>query len=140
MRRLNQIPDGESCGVTLEQWWARWLPAQDLAPATLESYAQQYRKRIRPRWGSTPVGEISSLQVAGFEKNLRALGLASSTVVVVMTVVRDLLNDAAAEHLIPTAPAFRTARRRRRAPDDRRPGVGGRPGDCTGDLRPPRAR
>jgi hypothetical protein len=68
----------------LDEWWRRWLPAQDLAPATLESYAQQYRRHIRPRWGSTPVGEISSLQVAGFEKGLREAGLASSTVGVVM--------------------------------------------------------
>jgi len=123
IRALERVPDPQPVGVTMEEWWARWLPAQDLAPATLESYAQQYRKHIRPRWGSTPVAEISSLQVAGFEKNLRALGLTSSTVVVVMTVVRDLLTDAAAEHLIPAAPAFRTARRSRRAPDDRRPGV-----------------
>lgn len=110
-------------GPTLQEWWERWLPAQDLAPATLESYAQQYRRHIRPRWGSTPVGEISSLQVAGFEKRLREAGLASSTMNVVMTVVRDLLTDAAAERLIAAPPAFRTGRRRRRVPEDWRPGV-----------------
>jgi hypothetical protein len=76
---------------SLEEWWARWLPAQDLAPSTLESYAQQYRHHLRPRWGSTPVARITSLQVAGFEKELHASGLASSTVGVVMTVLRDLL-------------------------------------------------
>jgi hypothetical protein len=29
--------------VTVAAWWDRWFPAQDLAPATLETYAQQYR-------------------------------------------------------------------------------------------------
>jgi integrase len=99
-----------------------WLPAQDLAPATLESYAQQHRTHVRPRWGDTPLGEASSLAVVEFEKGLRALGLASSTVVVVMTVVRDLMTDAAAEHLIPRRPRFAPGGGRR-APDDRRPGV-----------------
>jgi hypothetical protein len=81
------------------------LPAQDLATSTLESYAQQYRRHLCPRCsGGTPVGRISSLQVARFEKELRELGLASSSVTVVMTVLRDLLVDAATEHLTPRRP------------------------------------
>lgn len=122
-RQLGEAPDSGLVGPTLEQWWERWLPAQDLASSTLESYAQQYRHYLRPLWGSTPVGRISSLQVARFEKDLRECGLTSSSVTVVMTVLRDLLVDAAAEHLIPAPPAFRTGRRRRRTPDDRRPGM-----------------
>jgi hypothetical protein len=118
-RRLGQAPDAGLVGPTLDAWWERWWPAQDLAPSTLESYAQQYRRHLRPCWGSTPVGRISSLQVARFEKDLRECGLASSSV----TVLCDLLVDAAAERLIPSAPAFRVGRRRRRVPDDRRPGV-----------------
>jgi integrase len=81
-------------GPVLEEWWGRWLAAQDLAPATLESYAQQHRNHIAPRWGSTPVGQISSLEVVGFERDLRA-----------------------------AAPAFHTGRRRRRALEDGRSGV-----------------
>jgi integrase len=61
--------------------------------------------------------------VVGFEKDLRAQGLASSTVVVVMTVVGDLLIDTAAEHVIAAAPVFHTGRRGGRVTDDRRPGV-----------------
>ena len=83
-RRLDRAPDSGLVGPTLEQWWERWLPAQDLAPSTPESYAQQYRRHLRPRWGVTPVGRISSLQVAQFEKDLRERGLASSSVTVVI--------------------------------------------------------
>src|SRR4029077_19638725 len=37
-------------GLSVGEWWRRWFPAQDLAPATLENYAQQYRRHVHPRF------------------------------------------------------------------------------------------
>jgi integrase len=107
--------------LTLDAWWARWFPAQDLAPATLEGYAQQYRKYIGPRWGSALLGSISPLEVAAFEKELHT-HLSSSSVTVVMSVLRGLLDAAVAEQLIVVSPV-RAHRRRRPAPDEGRQGV-----------------
>jgi integrase len=107
--------------MTLDMWARRWFPAQDLAPATLDAYAQQYRKHIGPRWGSAPLYAISPLDVAAFEKQLRT-HLAASSTAVVMAVLRDLLDDAVRERLIAFSPA-RAHRRRRLGPDDRREGV-----------------
>jgi hypothetical protein len=32
-------------GFVVNPWWDRWFPAQNLAPGTLEAYAQQFGSR-----------------------------------------------------------------------------------------------
>ena len=108
--------------VTLGAWWERWLPAQDLAPATLENYAQQYRRHIAPRFAAVAIGQITALDLAGFARGLRGRGLAPSSVSVVMSVLRDLLADAAADGIIPAAPAMPGRGRNRRGPGPGRAG------------------
>jgi hypothetical protein len=75
-------------------WWLRWFPAQDLAPATLENYAQQYRRHVHPRFGQRALAEITGLDLSEFVRRLREAGLAPSSVTVVQSVIRDLLPDA----------------------------------------------
>jgi hypothetical protein len=91
-------------GLTVGEWWLCWFPAQDLAPATLENYAQQFRRHVHLRFGQRALAEISG--------HLREAGLAPSSVTVVLSVIRDLLADAAAEGVIPAAPAVRLRHRR----------------------------
>jgi integrase len=110
-------------GLSVGEWWLRWFPAQDLAPATLESYAQQYRRHVHPYFGERALAEITGLDLAAFARHLRAQGLAPSTVTVVLSVIRDLLVDAAAEGLIPVAPAVRLRLRRNGAGAPVRPGI-----------------
>jgi integrase len=110
-------------GLTVGEWWLRWFPVQDLAPATLETYAQQYRRHVHPRFGDRALSEVTGLDLAGFARQLREGGLAPSTVTVVLSVVRDLLVDAAAEGLIPSVPAVRLRSRRHGAGAPVRPGV-----------------
>lgn len=52
--------------LTVGAWWERWFPLQDLAPATLETYAQQYRRHIAPRFATTPIGQVTGLDLVGF--------------------------------------------------------------------------
>jgi hypothetical protein len=99
-------------GLTVGEWWLRWFPAQDLAPATLENYAQWYRRHVGPRFARVRLGEVSALDLSQFARGLREQGLAPSSVAVSMSVIRDLLADAAAQGLIPVAPASRVRRRR----------------------------
>jgi len=94
------------------EWWARWFPAVDLAPSTLESYAQQYRRRVGPRFARVRPDEVTALDLSQFARSLREQGLAPSSVAVAMSVIRDLLADAATQGLILVAPASRVRRRR----------------------------
>ena len=106
------------------EWWLRWFPTQDLAPASLETYAQQYRRHVHPCFGERAMAEITGLDLADFARRRRAQGLAPSTVTVVLSVIRDdLLVDAAAEKLIPVAPAVRLRLRRNGAGVPVRPGI-----------------
>src|SRR6185437_13805938 len=94
------------------EWWVRWFPSVDLAPSTLDSYAQQYRRHVGPRFARVGLGEVSALDLSQFARGLREQGMASSSVAVEMSVIRDLLADAAVEGLIPVVPASRVRRRR----------------------------
>jgi hypothetical protein len=67
---------------------AALVPPQDLAPATLETYAQQYRRHVHPCFGDRAFAEITALDLAGFARRLRAQGLAPSTVTMVLSVIR----------------------------------------------------
>ena len=82
-------------GLSVGEWWLRWFPAQDLAPATLETYAQQYRRYVPPCFVERTLAEITGLDLVGFARGLRGHGLAPSRVTVVLSVIRDLLADAA---------------------------------------------
>lgn len=90
--------------MTVREWWARWYPAVDLAPTTLEAYAQQYRRHVAPRFASARLDEVTALELSQFARGLREDGLAPSSVAVATAVIRDLLVDAAIEGLIPVAP------------------------------------
>jgi integrase len=112
----------EERAVTVGQWWDRWFRVQDLAPGTLETYAQQFRHHIAPRFAGVPVGQVTGLDLAGFSRDLREQGLSRSSVTVVMSVLRDMLGDAAAEGVIPAAPRMPGRGRTRHAPVSVRPG------------------
>jgi hypothetical protein len=62
-------------GLTVGEWWLRWSSAQDLASATMESYAQQYRRHVHPRFGQRALAEITGLDLSEFARDLRAAGL-----------------------------------------------------------------
>ena len=110
-------------GLTVGEWWLRWFAAQDLAPAALECYAQQYRRHVHPRFGQRALAEITGLDLSEFARHLREVGLAPSSVTVVLSVLRDLLTDAVAEGLIPSAPPLRLRHRRTGADAPVRPGI-----------------
>ena len=66
-------PRRGASGMTVGEWWARWFPAVDLAPGTLEAYAQQYRRHVGPRFAGARLDEVTALELSRFARGLRAV-------------------------------------------------------------------
>lgn len=106
---------------------SRWIDTLDVETRTEENYRAYLRNHILPRWGTTPLGEISALAVTGWIKQLRQR-YAAATVAGFITVFSMLLDDAVDEHLIATNPVHRRRRRgRRRDHSPRAPNASGPP-------------
>lgn len=108
---------------TVEQWWTQWLPAQTLRPNSIETYTQQWRRHIAPRWAAVPLTAIRGVDIDLWIKQLYAQGLAPSTVSLIVTVLRNVLEDAVWNELIPRSPMPPKGRRRAAAGTAQRPGV-----------------
>ena len=98
--------------ATLNAWIDDWLPALDVDIRTEENYRASLRRHIQPRWGVTPLTDISGIRVAAWTKELSA-NLAPSTVAGIMKLLRMILADAVNERLIAYNPI--QPRRRGRA-------------------------
>lgn len=112
-RRRGRWIDPDGAKTTVAAWAARWIETLDVETRTEENDRAYLRNHILPRWGTTPLGDISALAVTGWIKQLRQR-FAASTVAGFVTVFSMLLDDAVDEHLIPTNPVHRQRRRGRR--------------------------
>lgn len=101
--RAGQYIDPRSGKTTLGEWWAEWFPAQEWRPNTLESYNQQWRRHIEPRWGKTPLAEIRPIKVQEWLKGLRQ-EYSASTVTVITAAMTGALEDAVYNRLINSSP------------------------------------
>lgn len=120
--RAGTWTDPDRGQITLGEYWAKWLPAQDLADSTVERYTSYYNTHLSPRWGDKPLASIEPLDVATFEKEL-GKKRKSATKDGVMMVLRMLLEDAAYEGRIRTTPVQPRRRRGKVAVPDARQGV-----------------
>lgn len=105
--------------ITFSEWvHTEWLDALDVGIRTEDNYRSKLRAHILPRWGDTPLLDISGTKVAAWAKQMRHAGLAEVTVTDTLKVFTLILADAADDKLIPANPV-RTRRRgrgRRRKP------------------------
>lgn len=108
--------------ITLDEYYALWLPAQDLAVSTTDYYNSHHRVHLSPRFGTTPLRAIDPLAVAAFEKDLRARR-STSTADGVMVLLRMLMADAVYEGRIATSPVQPKRRRGKRKASTARRGV-----------------
>jgi integrase len=99
--------------TTLAHWCATWLDALDVAANTEAQYRSLLTNHILPRWGNTPLAEITGIAVAAWAKNNRAAGYAPTTVATMVKILSMLLADAADDKLIAVNP-IRPRRRGRR--------------------------
>lgn len=100
--------------TTVHEWWLRWYPAQDLAPNTLESYAQQYNKHIRPRWGEVPLASVLGIDLETWRVQLREAHVSSSALGIIFAVVRGMFDSAVFNKMLGSSPVPPPARRGRR--------------------------
>jgi len=110
---------------TLGQWWGEWFPVQRYRPNTRESYEQQWRKHIEPRWGGTPLAAIRPLKMEEWINSLRDR-YAASTVAVITAPLSDCLEDAVRNRMIDASPMPPKDRRGRQSvapPKPKREGV-----------------
>ncbi|WP_233225974.1 tyrosine-type recombinase/integrase [Amycolatopsis sp. CA-126428] len=101
--------------LELRSWVDRWFPVQDLDPRTLDNYESYLRCHVLVRFGATPLGEITALDVDAWVKESREAGYAAATVSSQLNLLSMLLTDAADELLIPFNPVHRRRRRGRRS-------------------------
>lgn len=105
--------------VSLEKYFGEWLPAQDLAPRTVERYASYFRNHIGPAFGHQALKQIDPLLVDVFQKQLNAKR-APNTANGVMLVFRMVMADAVHDRRIEFSPVRQKRRRgKRHAPDVR---------------------
>jgi integrase len=110
--------DPQLSKTRIVDWYAEWRPAQDYASIdTAATYDQAWRKHIAPRWGRKQLGEIRPIQIQAWETEL-AQTYAPSTVNVILTPLRQLLEAAYANQMIgflPVPPPNRSGARKKRA-------------------------
>lgn len=78
-------------GHWADLWWGQ---AQHLRPATLKGYRTALEHRLRPRFGTTPIGAIDRPAVKAYVAELGAEGLAPKTVANIALVLRLVLAEA----------------------------------------------
>ncbi|MFC6091529.1 tyrosine-type recombinase/integrase [Saccharothrix lopnurensis] len=92
--------------LPLREWVPTWREAHDVSPTTQAKYDSHLRNHILPKFGDTPLKEISRMTVKGWIKTLRR-SLAERTVGDVVTLLSMLLGDAVDEGLIGANPCRR---------------------------------
>ncbi|VVJ19594.1 Integrase [Amycolatopsis camponoti] len=95
--------------------WERWLPMQDLDPRTVDNYESYPRCHVLVRFGATPLGEITALDVDAWVKESREAGYATATVASWAKLLSMILSDAVRQRLISVNPVWQRRRRGRRS-------------------------
>ncbi|HEX3785695.1 MAG TPA: hypothetical protein VHX38_39085 [Pseudonocardiaceae bacterium] len=99
--------------MKLRAWAAKWVQALDVEPRTVENYEGLLRNSIVPRWGETPIGEITALDVTIWRKELRRR-YAVSTIDGITCLLSMIMEDAVDQRMIEANPVHRKRRRGRR--------------------------
>lgn len=111
--------DPAGATMTLDEYFALWIAAQDLSDSTETQRESLYRNHLSPRWGQTPIGKIDPLEVQGFEKDLRGRR-SKSTADNVMKILRMMMADAVYARRIVYSPVQPARRRGKKIVDTSR--------------------
>lgn len=113
-RRRKVWVDPADGRVLFEAWVRRWLPVQDLDPRTVDNYDSYLRCHLLARFGSTPIGAITALQVDAWKTAAADAGYAAASVSSWANLLSMILVDAVDERLIAVNPVRQRRRRGRR--------------------------
>jgi integrase len=89
--------------ITLTEWVATWEPGHIAGPAKWAAYRSHLRIHILPRFGDTPLNQITRQTVKVFVKHLKR-HLADSSVASIMALFGLLMREAVIDRRIPYNP------------------------------------
>ena len=115
--REGRWTDPDAGRVTVSEWIDRWLVMQDVGISTVETREYLIRRFIRPAWGESELGSLSTEDITNWENAIPArTGVSRRTARDARAVLCTILGDAAAAKppLIPYNPAIRPRNRGRR--------------------------
>ena len=115
--REGRWTDPDAGKITVSEWIDRWLAMQDVGISTVETREYLIRRFIRPAWGESELGSLSTEDITNWENGIPArTGVSRRTARDARAVFCTILGDAAAAKppLIPYNPAIRPRNRGRR--------------------------
>jgi hypothetical protein len=115
--REGRWTDPNAGKITVDEWIDRWLPLQDVGISTEENREYLIRRFIRPAWGASELGSLSTEEITRWENALPArTGISRRVAGDARSLLGTILGDAAATKppLIPYNPALRPRNRGRR--------------------------
>ncbi len=89
--------------ITLREWVEVWTDAHDVGAATWARYRSHLDLHILPRFGDTPLSQISRMAVKGWVKDLNRRR-APATVASILSLMSMVLGEAVEERRIPLNP------------------------------------
>lgn len=113
--RNGKFIDPKKAQTKVKVWVAKWWEAQDLAESTMAKYRWDLDTLILPFWGEWELGDIEAIDIARWQKKLRAHGYGHNTLITSHSRLHTILEDAVDNKYIPTNPA---TRKRKRGQDD----------------------
>lgn len=90
--------------VTVESYVNQWLPDHKLEPHSRRSYEGMMAAHILPRFGSKPVAELTTREIASWPRDLEKKGKSAAVVAKVKAVLSAMCQAAAEEGLLPVNP------------------------------------
>lgn len=109
--RAGTYIDPKLLETTVDEWWERWFPVQDhLRPKSVETYRQNYKKHIKPRWGHVRMSGVLAITMQEYRSELNKT-YAQNTVTGIMTILRNMFDDAALNRIVQFSPFPKTPKR-----------------------------
>jgi hypothetical protein len=114
--REGRWADPDAGKITVSEWIDRWLAMQDVGISTVETRGYLIRRFIRPAWGESELGSLSTEGITRWENIPERTGVCRRTARDARALLCTILGDAAAAKppLIPYNPAIRPRNRGRR--------------------------
>jgi integrase len=103
----NQVfRDPRKAQTTVAEWVVVWCEAHDVSEGTWAKYRSHLRNHILPKFGDTPLGELSRIRIKAWVKALRR-HLSDATTADVIILFSMILREAVEEDLIGANPCRR---------------------------------
>lgn len=92
---------------TWGEWCEAWWPTRGVEPGTLKRDASSRDSALMPKWGDTPLIDITRFEVKAWAGELRASGMAPATVQRRVYLLSASLNAAMDAEILTSNPAYR---------------------------------